>query len=91
MLYSRPLGVARGCISIESAKPRRQPSHEDTKTLRKIFVFSCLGALVARKRDVKVGQRTGLAAEILSGLAEGEAVISQPDKSIEDGTRVRPR
>lgn len=45
----------------------------------------------ALKREVKVGQRTGLAAEILSGLAEGEEVISHPDNTIEDGTRVRPR
>ena len=45
----------------------------------------------ALKREVKVGQRTGLATEILSGLAENEEVISHPDNSIEDGTRVRPR
>jgi HlyD family secretion protein len=45
----------------------------------------------ALKREVKVGQRTGLAAEILSGLIEGEEVISHPDNSIEDRTRIRPR
>jgi HlyD family secretion protein len=45
----------------------------------------------AERREVKVGQRTGLAAEILSGLAEGEWVISHPDNSIEDGNRVRAR
>jgi len=45
----------------------------------------------ALKREVKVGQRTGLAAEILSGLSEDEEVISHPDNSIENGTRVRPR
>jgi len=45
----------------------------------------------ALKREVKVGQRTGLSAEILFGLAEGEEVISHPDNSIEEGTRVRPR
>jgi len=45
----------------------------------------------AVKRVVKVGQRTGLAAEILSGLVEGEWVISHPDNSIEDGARVRAR
>jgi len=45
----------------------------------------------ALKREVKIGQRTGLAAEILSGLAEGEDVISHPDNSIGDGSRVRPR
>jgi HlyD family secretion protein len=45
----------------------------------------------AFKREVRIGQRTGLAAEILSGLAEGEEVISHPDSSIGEGTRVRPR
>lgn len=45
----------------------------------------------ALHREVKVGQRTGLAAEILSGLSEGEEVISYPDNSIEEGTRIRPR
>ncbi len=45
----------------------------------------------AFKREVKIGQRTGLTAEILSGLSEGEEVISHPDNSIEGGTRVRPR
>jgi HlyD family secretion protein len=45
----------------------------------------------AINREVKVGQRTGLAAEILFGLSEGEEVISHPDNSIKDGTRVRPR
>jgi HlyD family secretion protein len=42
-------------------------------------------------REVKVGHRTGLAAEILSGLTEGEEVISHPDNSIEEGTRIRPQ
>jgi HlyD family secretion protein len=42
-------------------------------------------------REVKVGHRTGLAAEILSGLREGEEVISHPDNSIEEGTRIRPQ
>ncbi|MFH2011261.1 MAG: efflux RND transporter periplasmic adaptor subunit [Pseudomonadota bacterium] len=45
----------------------------------------------ALRREVKVGQRTGLAAEIISGLTEGDEVISNPDNSIEDGTRVSPR
>ena len=45
----------------------------------------------ALKREVRVGQRTGLVAEVLSGLTEGEEVISHPDNSIEDRTRVRSR
>jgi len=45
----------------------------------------------ALQREVKVGHRTGLAAEILSGLTKGEVVISHPDNSIEQGTRIRPQ
>ena len=45
----------------------------------------------ARRRLVKVGQRNGLSAQILSGLAEGEAVITHPDDRIDDGVRVKPR
>ena len=45
----------------------------------------------ALTREVKVGHRTGLAAEILSGLSVGEEVISHPDNSIEHGIRVRSR
>ena len=45
----------------------------------------------ALTREVKVGHRTGLAAEILSGLSVGEEVISHPDNSIEHRIRVRSR
>jgi HlyD family secretion protein len=53
-----------------------------------VFVVKNNKALI---REVKVGHRTGLAAEILSGLTEGEVVISHPDNSIEEGTRLRPK
>ena len=33
----------------------------------------------------------GVAAEVVSGLSEGEEVIVHPDDSIEDGTKVRLR
>jgi HlyD family secretion protein len=45
----------------------------------------------ASLRRVKLGHRSGLAAEIVSGLKAGETVITHPDESIEDGTSVRPR
>jgi HlyD family secretion protein len=45
----------------------------------------------ARLRTVKVGQRNGLAAEIASGLSEGEKVVSHPDDSVKDGGRIKPR
>jgi HlyD family secretion protein len=40
-------------------------------------------------REVEVGQRNGLQAEIVSGLKSGEAVISFPSDAISAGVRVR--
>ncbi len=45
----------------------------------------------ARLREVEVGQRTGLTAQILKGVAEGEVVIVHPSDEVEDGARVAPR
>ncbi len=45
----------------------------------------------AKRRTVAVGRRNGLVAQILSGLAEGETVISHPSDKVEDGTRIRKR
>jgi HlyD family secretion protein len=44
---------------------------------------------VARRRIVEPGQRNGLVAQIVSGVSEGERVVSHPDASIEDGTSVK--
>jgi HlyD family secretion protein len=45
----------------------------------------------AQLRDVEVGHRNGLSAEVVSGLTEGTDVITYPDSSIEDTTRVKQR
>lgn len=45
----------------------------------------------AKRRIVTVGQRNGLSAQILEGLAEGEQVITHPDDTIEDGVGVKQR
>jgi HlyD family secretion protein len=45
---------------------------------------------VARRRNVKVGHRSGIAAEILDGLREGDSVITHPDDTVEDGKAVAP-
>ncbi len=45
----------------------------------------------ASQRTVDIGHRNGLVAEIISGITEGEMVITHPDDSIKEGTRVRPR
>ncbi len=44
---------------------------------------------IARRRTVETGRRNGLAVEILSGLKEGERVITHPDDAVEDGRRVQ--
>ncbi len=43
----------------------------------------------AVKRIVQVGRRSGLAAEILSGLKEGETVIARPDDTVKEGGKVK--
>ena len=45
----------------------------------------------ARLRQVEVGQRTPLAAEIKSGVEAEAVVIVHPANEITDGTRVQPR
>ncbi len=42
-------------------------------------------------KQVQVGSRNGLAAEIISGLSEGEIVVTHPGDNIEDGSRVGER
>ena len=45
----------------------------------------------ARQRVVEIGQRNGLAAQIISGLKENEKVIAYPDDTISEGTKIRQR
>ncbi len=45
----------------------------------------------AIRREVKVGQRNGLIAQIVEGVEEGESVINHPSDEVEDGRRVKVR
>jgi hypothetical protein len=45
----------------------------------------------AKLQEVKVGRRNGIAAEIISGVAEGAVVITHPDDAIQEGIKVRER
>ncbi len=45
----------------------------------------------AKRREVKVGQRNGLIAQILGGVNEGETVINHPSDEVEDGRSVKER
>ncbi|AAZ97534.1 Secretion protein HlyD [Thiobacillus denitrificans ATCC 25259] len=44
-----------------------------------------------RVAPVEVGQRAGLATEVLAGVAAGDRIVAHPDETIEDGVRVKPR
>jgi HlyD family secretion protein len=45
----------------------------------------------AVRRVIQLGQRSGLAAEVTSGLAENERIIVYPSDSVADGVGVTPR
>ena len=45
----------------------------------------------AVRREVKVGQRNGLTAQILEGVNVGELVINHPNDDVDDGLRVEVR
>lgn len=45
----------------------------------------------AERREVRVGQRNGLTAQILAGLEMGEVVINHPSDAVENGRSVKQR
>jgi HlyD family secretion protein len=45
----------------------------------------------AQRREVKLGQRSGLTAQIIEGVQEGETVINHPSDQVEAGRRVKKR
>jgi HlyD family secretion protein len=44
----------------------------------------------ARKRTVEIGPRSGLEAQVLGGLDEGERVVLYPSNLVADGTPIEP-
>ena len=45
----------------------------------------------ARQRVVEIGQRTGLVAQILEGVTEGNKVVNHPSDEVADGVRITER
>lgn len=45
----------------------------------------------ARLTPVEIGQRAGLATQVVGGIAAGTRVVAHPDESVRDGSRVKPR
>ena len=52
-----------------------------------VFVIE---AGIARRRAVTLGRRNGLAAQVLSGVQQGETLIAHPDDAINEGVEVAP-
>lgn len=50
-----------------------------------------LSAGKAKLRIVELGNRNGLQAQIISGLSEGDTVITHPGNAVEDGVKVKLR
>lgn len=53
-------------------------------------VFKVAGG-VAQLQEVAIGQRNGLEAEVLSGLAVGDEIVVYPGDAVRDGVKVVPR
>ncbi len=45
----------------------------------------------AKRREIRIGQRNGLMAQVLEGLEENEKVINHPSDEVDDGIRVALR
>jgi HlyD family secretion protein len=45
----------------------------------------------ARLTPVTIGQQTGIEAQVLGGLTEGERVLVHPSDTVVDGSRIEPR
>ncbi|MDJ0751603.1 MAG: efflux RND transporter periplasmic adaptor subunit [Woeseiaceae bacterium] len=45
----------------------------------------------ARQRVVRIGQRTGLVAQVLEGVNEGDKVVNHPNDEVDDGVRIAVR
>ena len=52
-----------------------------------VFVIE---AGIARRREVTLGRRNGLSAQVLSGVQQGETLIVHPDEAIDEGVEVAP-
>ncbi len=46
---------------------------------------------VAVLREVEIGQRTGLTAEVTAGLDEGDRIVIHPSDDVRDGVSVEER
>jgi len=71
----------------ESASVLQAPSNALFRAGNGWAVFAVDGG-IARRREVAIGRQSGVAAEIVSGLKEGDVVVLHPDETVSDGKQV---
>ena len=79
--------VEAGFVLWEAARVLQAPANALFRAGNGWAVF-VVEAGFARRREVQVGHRSGVAAEIVGGLKEGDIVIAHPDETVADGRAV---
>ncbi len=80
--------VPTGALFRETGSTAPSPSDTPPRDLWAVYVVE---GDVARKRQVEIGRRNGLEAEVLKGLDESDQVIVHPSDRIRDQVQVQPR
>ena len=80
--------VPTGALFRENGSTSSSSPTEPPRDLWAVFVVE---GDIARKRQVEIGRRNGLEAEVLKGLRESDQVIVHPSDRIRDQVQVQPR
>lgn len=80
--------VPTGALFRENGSTSTESPAEPPRDLWAVYVVE---GDIARKRQVEIGRRNGLEAEVLKGLSESDHVIVHPSDRIRDQVQVQPR
>ncbi len=80
--------VPTGALFRENGSASTSSPTEPPRDLWAVYVVE---KEIARKRQVEIGRRNGLEAEVLKGLSESDQVIVHPSDRIRDQVQVQPR
>ncbi len=80
--------VPTGALFRENGSTSSASPTEPARDLWAVFVVE---GDIAQKRQVEIGRRNGLEAEVLNGLSESDQVIVHPSDRIRDQVQVQPR
>ncbi|MBC7820600.1 MAG: hypothetical protein IAG10_27260, partial [Planctomycetaceae bacterium] len=62
-----------------------------TEPHRDLWAVYVVEGGIAHKRQVEIGRRNGLEAEVIAGLSESDQIIVHPSDRIRDQAQVLPR